>query len=107
LTSQPLKGNFGNCDSFRRIGKWAIEHSEYVIDFEKRTAIKSYVLADFIADWMEPSSYIVGTIVDTLWQICCYGAWGVSGVGAVAILKSPSGIKMKYAARMKFKLKLL
>jgi ribonuclease HI len=52
---------------------------------------------------MEPSSYIVGTIVDTLWQICCYGAWGVSGVGAVAILKSPSGIKMKYAARMQFK----
>jgi hypothetical protein len=41
LTSQPLKDNFGNCDSFRRIGKWAIEHLEYVIDFEKRTAIKS------------------------------------------------------------------
>jgi ribonuclease HI len=52
---------------------------------------------------MEPSSYIEGTVVETPWQICCDGAWGVSGAGAAAILKSPSGIKMKYAARMQFK----
>jgi ribonuclease HI len=52
---------------------------------------------------MEPSSYIEGTTVDTPWQICCDGAWGVFGAGVPAILKSPSGIKMKYAARMQFK----
>jgi ribonuclease HI len=34
-----------------------MELSEYVIDFEKRTAIKLQVLADFIADWTELSSY--------------------------------------------------
>jgi hypothetical protein len=32
-----------------------MELSEHVIDFEKRSAIKSQVLVDFIADWMEPS----------------------------------------------------
>jgi hypothetical protein len=44
-----------------------MEHgiSEHVIDFEKRSAIKSYVLAHFIADWTEPSSYTEGTVVDT------------------------------------------
>jgi hypothetical protein len=39
LTNQPLKDIFGNHDSSGRIGKWTMELSEYVIDFEKRTAI--------------------------------------------------------------------
>jgi hypothetical protein len=33
-----------------------MEQSEHVVYFEKRSAIKSHVLADFIADWSEPSS---------------------------------------------------
>jgi ribonuclease HI len=53
---------------------------------------------------MEPSGYTEGTVVDTPWQVCCDGAWGVSGAGAAAILKSPLGIKMKYAARLQFKI---
>jgi hypothetical protein len=81
-----------------------MELSEHVIDFEKRSAIKSQVLAYFIADWTEPSSYIEGTVVDTSWQVCCDGASGVSGAGAAAKLKSPSGIKLKYAARLQFKI---
>jgi hypothetical protein len=105
LTNQPLKDIFGNHDSFRRIGKWAMELSEYVTDFVKRTAIKSQsqVLAHFIVDWTESLSYTEGTVVETPWQIWCDGAWGVSGAGAAAILKSPSGIKMKYAAGLQFK----
>jgi uncharacterized DUF497 family protein len=34
--------------------KAAMELSKHVIDFEKRNAIKSQVLVDFIADWTEP-----------------------------------------------------
>jgi hypothetical protein len=71
-----------------------MELLEHVIDFEKRSAIKSQVLADFIADWTEPSSYIEGPVIDTPWQVYCDGAWGVSGAGAAAILISPSGIKL-------------
>jgi ribonuclease HI len=80
-----------------------MELSEYVIDFDKRTAIKSEVLADVIADWTEPSSYTEGPMVETPWQIYCDRAWGVVGASVAAILKSPSGIKMKYAARIQFK----
>jgi hypothetical protein len=53
---------------------------------------------------MEPSGYTEGTVVDTPWQVCCDGAWGVSGAGVAAILKSPLGIKLKYAARLQFKI---
>jgi hypothetical protein len=40
LTNQPLNDIFGNRDSSGRIGKWVMELSEYVIDSEKRSAIK-------------------------------------------------------------------
>jgi hypothetical protein len=49
-TSQPLNDIFGNRDSFGRISKWAMELSEHIVDFEKRNAIKSQILADFVAE---------------------------------------------------------
>jgi hypothetical protein len=49
-----LNDIFGNRDSFGRIGKWAMELSEHIIDFKKRNAIKSQVLADLTTDWTEP-----------------------------------------------------
>jgi hypothetical protein len=103
LTNQPLNVIFENCNSSRRIGKWAMELSKHVIDFEKRSAIKSQVLADFMADSIEPSSYTKGIVIDTPWQVYCDGAWGVSRAGTTTILKSPSGIKLKYATRLQFK----
>jgi hypothetical protein len=98
LTNQPLNDILGNQDSSGRIRKWDMELSEHVVDFEKRSAINSQVLADFIADWTEPSSYTEGTVIDTPWQVYCDGAWGVSRAGAASILKSPSGIKLRYVS---------
>jgi hypothetical protein len=42
-----------------------MELSEHIINFEKRNAIRSQVLADFIVDWMEPSSYTEGPVTNT------------------------------------------
>jgi hypothetical protein len=41
LTNQPLHNIFGNRDNPRRISNWATELSEYIIDFQKRSVIKS------------------------------------------------------------------
>jgi hypothetical protein len=65
LTNQSLNDIFGNQDCSSGIGMWAMELSEHVVDFEKRSAIKSQVLADFITDWTEPSSYTDGIMIDT------------------------------------------
>jgi hypothetical protein len=81
LTNQPRNDFFGNSDSSGGIGKWAMELSKHVIDFEKRSDIKSQVLAYFIAQWTEPLSYTEGTVIDTPWQVYCDGAWGVSMLG--------------------------
>jgi hypothetical protein len=74
LTNQPLNDIFGNQDCSGRIGKWATGLSEHVVDFEKRSAIKSQVLADFIADCTKPSSYTEGPVIDTPWEVYCDGA---------------------------------
>jgi len=55
VTNQPLHDLFHNRKAFARISKWALELSEFVVDFEKRADIKSQVLADFIANWTSPS----------------------------------------------------
>jgi hypothetical protein len=56
LTNQLLNDILGNRDSCGRISKWAMELSKYVVDFEKRSMIKSQILIDFVAEWTEPSS---------------------------------------------------
>jgi hypothetical protein len=44
-----------------------MELPKYVIDFEKRNAIKSQVLADFVAK---------GEVPEAPWVVYCDGAWG-------------------------------
>jgi hypothetical protein len=67
LTNQSLNDIFRNRDCLGKIEKWAMELSKHVVDFEKRSAIKSQVLAYFIIDWTEPSSYTEGIVIDTPW----------------------------------------
>jgi hypothetical protein len=101
-TSQPLNNIFENRDSSKRISKWAMELSENVVDFEKRSAIKSQILADFMAEWMEPGFTTEGVINKSPWLVCCDGAWRAAGAGAATILTSPSGIKLRYTTRLQF-----
>jgi hypothetical protein len=51
ITNQPLNDLFANKEASTRIVKWGTELSEYTVDFERRSAIKSHVLADFVVDW--------------------------------------------------------
>jgi hypothetical protein len=101
-TNQPLNDIFSNRDSSGRISKWVMELSEHVIDFERRNAIKSQVLADFIANWIEPASYTKDIVPETPWLVCYDGVWENVEAGASTILVSPSGIKLRYVARLQF-----
>jgi hypothetical protein len=55
ITNQPLSDLFANKEASTRIIKWGAELSEYIVDFERRSAIKSQVLADFVVDWTSPT----------------------------------------------------
>jgi ribonuclease HI len=51
---------------------------------------------------MEPDSATEGTVPKSTWLVDCDGAWGTVGAGAALILISPSRIKLRYVARLKF-----
>jgi hypothetical protein len=99
-TAFPLRDMFENKESMGRMGKWATELAEHVINFDARSAIKSQVLSDFVADWT-PSAPKGETIVsEPVWEVQCDGAYCHLGSAAAAVLKSPSGIKLRYALRL-------
>jgi hypothetical protein len=102
LTSQPLKDIFSNRYSSGWISKWAMELSEHIVNFEKRSAIKLQIIADFTSEWTEPSSYTEGQVPESPWLIYYDGAWGNARAGAAAILISPFGIKLRYTVRLQF-----
>jgi hypothetical protein len=74
LTYQSLHDIFRNRDNSGRISKWASELSKYILDFEKRNAIKSQILADFIADWMELRAQADDIAQESPWLEYCDGA---------------------------------
>jgi hypothetical protein len=57
LINQSLNDIFGNRDSLGQISKRSMVLSEHEVDFKKISAIKSQNIANFIAEWMKPSSY--------------------------------------------------
>lgn len=50
LTNQPLEKAVQRKDSSSRLLKWAVELSEYDIQYKPRTAIKAQVMADFVVE---------------------------------------------------------
>ena len=53
LTDQPLKRAMSSPEAVGRITLWAIELSEFDIQYRLRTAIKEQVVADFIAKYTQ------------------------------------------------------
>jgi hypothetical protein len=58
VTSYPLRTVLHNPNATGNIVKWAAELAEFELDFVTCHAIKSQVLADFVADWMPPPSLL-------------------------------------------------
>jgi ribonuclease HI len=59
------------------------------------------MLEDFVAEWTEPQSQ-TDIAQESPWLVYHDGAWGSIGAGATSILISPSGIKLRYVARLQF-----
>jgi ribonuclease HI len=101
ITNQPLNDLFANREASTQIIKWGAELSEYVVDFERRSAIKSQVLADFVVDWTSPGQNFEENVTEP-WIVQCDGAWCYKGVGISAVVTSPTGVVIRYAAQLVF-----
>jgi hypothetical protein len=101
VNEAPLSNILNNPLATGRISLWGIELSPLDITYEKRKAIKSQVLPDFIAEWLELQSTGPPDL-SSVWTMYFDGSKRVQGVGAGVVLISPQGDKLKYVLRMSF-----
>jgi hypothetical protein len=64
VTDFPLGDILHNRDATGHISKWVVELGALNIDFNPRKAIKSQVLANFVAKWTEIQQLMPNTILD-------------------------------------------
>ncbi|XP_022150100.1 uncharacterized protein LOC111018362 [Momordica charantia] len=100
LTNLPLKNIFLKLEISGRLMKWALELSEYDIQFGPRTALKGQAVANFIAELTPPSQL---TESDLSWTIYVDGSSNERGCGAGILLLAPSGERFEYALRFNFR----
>nr|AAW56896.1 putative polyprotein [Oryza sativa Japonica Group] len=103
VSSFPLGEVVRNKDVVGRIAKWVVELSQFDVHFVPRTAIKSQVLADFVADWTMPDNRSDNRIDNETWIMAFDGALNSQGAGAGFILTSPSGDQFKHAIHLNFR----
>nr|AAP44597.1 putative polyprotein [Oryza sativa Japonica Group] len=84
-----------------RLSKWAAELSPFDLYFVAHSAIKSQVLADFVAEWT-PILAPDPEPAEQFWVMCSDGSWSHKGAGVATVLFSPNGVPIRYAARLQF-----
>ena len=102
-TEHPMKQILHKPETSRRLIKWVIELNEFDIRYKTRTAVKGWVLVDFIMEFT-PSNTPAQPIETTqlapdlpIWRLSVDGAANSQGSGAGLILTSLDGIDVEYA----------
>ncbi|KAK0582506.1 hypothetical protein LWI29_026330 [Acer saccharum] len=91
-----------------RLTKWAIELSEFDVEYLPRTAIKAQAVADFVAECTEPSIEVVRMMVEQnkkifKWQLRVDGSSNTHGSGAGVVVSTLEGDSVECALRFDFK----
>ncbi|XP_050386257.1 uncharacterized protein LOC126802648 [Argentina anserina] len=108
LTNQPLKQVLQNPEHSGRLSKWAIELTEFDIEYRPRPAIKGQAVADFIAEMIprdtaevEPDN-VINPVSISPWNLHVYGSSCAKSSGAGIILSGPGGLELEYALKFNF-----
>jgi ribonuclease HI len=101
VSSFPL-GEIIQCrEASGRIAKWAVDIMGETISFAPRKAIKSQVLADFMAEWVD-TQLPTAPIQPELWTMYFDGSLMKTGAGAALLFISPLGKHLRYVPRLHF-----
>jgi ribonuclease HI len=101
VSSFPL-GEIIQCrEASGRIAKWVVEIMGETISFAPRKAIKSQVLADFVAEWVD-TQLPAAPIQLELWTMFFDGSLMKTGTGAGLFFISPLGKHLRYVLRLHF-----
>jgi ribonuclease HI len=101
VSSFPL-GEITQCrEASGRIAKWAVEIMGETISFAPRKAVKSQVLADFVAEWVD-TQLPTAPIQPELWTMFFNGSLMKTGAGTGLLFISPLGKHLRYVLRLHF-----
>jgi ribonuclease HI len=101
VSSFPL-GEIIQCrEASGRIAKWAVEIMGKTISFAPRKAIKSQVLADFVAEWVDTQLPTV-PIQPELWTMFFDGSLMKTGASVGLLFISPLRKHLRYVLRLHF-----
>jgi ribonuclease HI len=101
VSSFPL-GEIIQCrEASSRIAKWAVELMGETLSFAPRKAIKSQVLANFLAEWVN-TQFPTAPIQAELWTMYFDGSLMKSGAGAGLLFISPLRKHVRYVIRLHF-----
>ena len=101
MTSFPLGEVIQSQDATGRTTKWALELMDQGITYASRAAIKSQVLADFIAEWTEVQT--PPAVVDQeYWTMYFDGSLMKKGASAGLVFVSPLEVHMRYLVWLHF-----
>ncbi|KAL6350407.1 hypothetical protein AAG906_004358 [Vitis piasezkii] len=102
LTDQPLRNILHKPDLTGRMFQWAIELSEYGIEFQPRLSMKGQVMADFVLEYSRKPIQHKEPREKEWWTLRVNGAARSSGSGVGLLLQSPTGEHLEQAIRMGF-----
>jgi hypothetical protein len=85
VNEAPLSNILNNPDATGRVSLWGIELSPLDITYEKRKAIKSQVLPDFTAEWLELQNTGPHDLL-SVWTMYFDGSKRVQGAGVGVVL---------------------
>ncbi|XP_019178351.1 PREDICTED: uncharacterized protein LOC109173565 [Ipomoea nil] len=100
LTDQPLGSVLQNPTSSGRLVKWAVELTQYGIEYQPRPSIKGQALADFLVECTVGEGDKEGTMEDNpgeWWQMHADGAASRQHYGGRVMLITPEGFRLYYA----------
>ncbi|XP_024010428.1 uncharacterized protein LOC112085447 [Eutrema salsugineum] len=100
LTDQPLRTILHSPSQSGRLAKWAVELSEYEMEYKNRTSAKFQVLADFLIEL--PKEFVVEQPPHELWTLHVDGSSSHRGSGVGIRLKSPNGEILEQSFRLEF-----
>ena len=99
LTNLPLRSTLYKLNFSKRMARWAVELSEYGIQYKPRLSNKGQVLADFIAEIPRPKPHPENS---NWWTLNVDGASRQTGAGIGLQVKTPTRERIEQAIRLGF-----
>jgi ribonuclease HI len=101
VSSFPLGEIIRNLDAAGQTAKWSMKLMGETLAYAPRKAIKSQILADFVAEWTD-TQLPPPQIQAEYWTLYFDGSVMKTGAGVGLLFISPLGEHMRYAVRLHF-----